>query len=331
MRGARECAHNDAESFIAENHLSDSTKRQYASYVRYWLSYCQQRNRDSYCDVSPLDLINYLYELFQNGRSYASLENSKAAILNYVDSASFERISGNRDVKKFMKACFNKRPKVPRYVTTWNPEKVIKFFTANPLPLAAPLLDLSKRLVTLMALTTHQRLQFMHSLHCNSDSVRFHENTVILFSVSALKTDTHRRHQKPIIVEEFSENANVCLVSLLKKYLEQTAFLRQRLCKKLFISTQKPFGGASKDTLARWVRCCLGDCGVNVQIFGAHSTRHASASAVVKNNVSINSIMEKAGWKSVSTFTKHYNCPIIENDDLVQIIHRKGALCNSQS
>ena len=53
--------------------------------------------------------------------------------------------------------------------------------------------------------------------------------------------------------------------------------------------------------------------GIDVAIFKAHSTRAASTSKAKNCNVPLDEILKKAGWKSDSTFAKHYDLPIDNN------------------
>ena len=48
----------------------------------------------------------------------------------------------------------------------------------------------------------------------------------------------------------------------------------------------------------------LQKAGINVNIFGAHSVRTASNSAVKR--LSLDMIMSEAGWSNASTFEKFY-------------------------
>ena len=60
-------------------------------------------------------------------------------------------------------------------------------------------------------------------------------------------------------------NDNLCAVKCLKKYLDITESLRSGT--KLLISTQKPYKGASKNTISNWIRETLKDSGIDLSIF----------------------------------------------------------------
>lgn len=86
----------------------------------------------------------------------------------------------------------------------------------------------------------------------------------------------------------------------MKHYISRTSGIR--IDSRLFIITQKPFSGASKDTVAKLA-------GIDLTLFTSHSTRSASTSALV-NKIPLNTIVKTAGWARECTFRKFYKKPI---------------------
>lgn len=102
----------------------------------------------------------------------------------------------------------------------------------------------------------------------------------------------------------------ICVVTTLKEYLTRTKFAREtRSCSQLLLSYVKPYGPVSRDTISRWVKFVLQSSGIDVNIFKPHSTRSASTctSKAKLSDVPLADILDKAGWKSESTFAKFYN------------------------
>jgi integrase len=81
------------------------------------------------------------------------------------------------------------------------------------------------------------------------------------------------------------------------------------------ISFQKPYKAVSADTVSRWLKKVLELAGIDTKKFGAHSTRSALTSAAKAMDISINTIMESAGWTQESTFVRFYSKPIISKDN----------------
>ena len=76
------------------------------------------------------------------------------------------------------------------------------------------------------------------------------------------------------------------------------------------LATKKPHDSVTTDTVGRWQRKVLENSGLDVRKYGAHSTRTASTSAAKTVNISIQSIMDAAGWSNAETFRKFYDKPL---------------------
>uniref|UniRef100_A0A1X7VW67 Tyr recombinase domain-containing protein n=1 Tax=Amphimedon queenslandica TaxID=400682 RepID=A0A1X7VW67_AMPQE len=76
---------------------------------------------------------------------------------------------------------------------------------------------------------------------------------------------------------------------------------------RLFISFIKPHEVVTSSSIARWLRTTLEEAGTDSSIFGAHSTRGASASAAARSRVTIEEILKAANWSSESVFQGFYH------------------------
>ena len=102
------------------------------------------------------------------------------------------------------------------------------------------------------------------------------EHFLIIRIGNKLKTTSIKFHVRQIKFPIY-ENANVCPVKLFKQHIDVTKQIRGSItC--LFITTSKPYGPASKDIFARWIRLVLHDTGIDMTIFTPHSIRSASTS-----------------------------------------------------
>ena len=91
----------------------------------------------------------------------------------------------------------------------------------------------------------------------------------------------------------------LCVVEFLEAYIKRTAPLRKGTKQRL-ICYIAPHGPASKDTISRWIKQTMKAAGIDTTVFKPHSTRGAATSAIQE-------IMNTAGWRSDSTFTKFYD------------------------
>ena len=101
----------------------------------------------------------------------------------------------------------------------------------------------------------------------------------------------------------------ICVVSHLEQYTEKTKVLQKD--QNLFIG----FGKHHKcitSTISRSCVTALKNAGVDVAMFGSHSTRSASTANCKKKRLSMKEINKAAGWSSSETSEKHYSKPIVD-------------------
>ena len=62
----------------------------------------------------------------------------------------------------------------------------------------------------------------------------------------------------------------------------------------------------SPDTLARWIKNTLAECGINTGEYSAHSCRAAATSTASLKGISLGTILKSASWAGDSTFKRYY-------------------------
>ena len=83
--------------------------------------------------------------------------------------------------------------------------------------------------------------------------------------------------------------------------------MAMRICCLYYLAVQK-LGPASKTSITRWVKDTLSDAGL--KDFQVHTTRSSAATNALLLGLPIDTIIAKAGWKSATTFVKHYMKPL---------------------
>lgn len=118
-----------------------------------------------------------MIDLHVSGLGYSGLNTAKSASSSFLSIAnpSYIQFGSHILIKRFMKGVFEIKHSLPRYNCTWSVEKVLEYLKSlKPLE-NLPVLQLSRKLITLFALTTGQRAQ---TLHCfdfrNIDSCASH-------------------------------------------------------------------------------------------------------------------------------------------------------------
>lgn len=88
----------------------------------------------------------------------------------------------------------------------------------------------------------------------------------------------------------------------------------------LFIALKRPHTAVGSQTISRWIRSTLSDCGVS-DAFSTHSTWHASTSLAARKGVPVDLIKRAAGWSGESrVFANFYNRQIIDIDAFAKAV-----------
>lgn len=126
-------------------------------------------------------------------------------------------------------------------------------------------------------------------------------------------------------------------VALLRRFLE---LRKDSTCEQLFNhSTKSGFNQPLKaDTIRSRCRYHMNKAGIDTSVDKPYSIRHASASSMVKNGISIEAVLKLGRWKTLSTFLKYYlrTNPKIDvvgllTDQNIQVQNDENALVDSAS
>ena len=295
-----------------------STQKQYSTYLKKWEKFCHEKNINT-STPSINCIIDFLSSLFYSGLGYSAINSAKSALSSFLVLEGGGSVGNHPLVTRFMKGVFNLKPSLPRYSTTWDVQLILKFYCDSD-HMQMTFKALSFRVAIFLAILSTQRLQILVSL--KTQNMLLKDNGVVFFIDEILKTSRPGKHMASFTLPSFSENPNLCIVSLLKHYKYRTLDLRPVGEERLLISFVKPHKAISTDTLARWIKEVLFEVGVDVKIFSAHSTRAASASAALSAGAPIETILRAGNWASITTFANHYNKPVCSNDNLASNLLR---------
>ncbi|CAH2223121.1 jg66, partial [Pararge aegeria aegeria] len=287
--------------------FSSKTLNQYNSYLKSWWLYCNNKGL-SYCDSNVTQLIEFLTEKFNSGAGYSTLNSYRSALSILLG----QEITCQDNVKRFFKGVYRKKPPAPKYDTTWDPNLVLNYlqnYYPNDL---ISLKDLSLKTITLIALASAQRMQTLSLMKIQN--ISFEEDKIKIKIDDLIKTSKPNAFQPLIVLPYIRENPKICPALCLKMYLDRTYTLRLQE-DFLFISYQKPHKKIGTQTLSHWVKSILQKSGIDITLYGAHSTRHASTSAAHRAGVNLEIIRKAAGWtKDSNVFLKYYNKDLVTTD-----------------
>ena len=283
----------------------DTTKKQYTSYIQRWILFCTKHSLNvSSTDV--LHVLDFLTMLFHEGLAYSALNTARSALSSFLGVNDTEPVGSHSLVVRFMKGVARTRPALPRYHCIWDVNVVLDMFRMQPLVEFLSLYDLTLRTVTLLALVSAQRCQTLHML--DLDYIVASDDSYSFTVHGDFKQSRLGHNVLHVNLPAYAQDCRLCIVHTLSVYIERTKTLRSS--PKLFVSTLKPHGPVSKDTISRWVKASLVIAGIDTAVFKPHSTRAASTSAAQRKGVSLPEIINVAGWSNATTFAKFYNKPL---------------------
>lgn len=252
--------------------------------------------------------MTFLGDQFANGGSYSTLNSQHAAIVLIFQINNSDKAI----LKRFLKGVYNQRPSRPKYQSTWDPQPVLEYLSALYPLTDIPLMQLTKKLVTLLALITGHRLQTFTSIRIQNIS-RYPDKLEIKIT-DRVKTSSYKNFQPLLVIPYFRENPKLCLASLIDFYEEKTRNMRPINTDLLILTVKRPFRPVSTQRLSKWVKLTLKESGIDVDTFSSYSIRHAATSAACRAGVSIEMIRERAGWTQKSEmFARFYNRPLCKD------------------
>lgn len=252
------------------------------------------------------NVLNFLALESESVNCYSTLNTTRSAI----SLITHDSIGNNLLVKRFCKGVSALKPARPRYDHIWDPAPVIaklkNFYPHEDLSLEV----LTRKLVVLLALGSGQRCQTLASLKISQTS--FNNGQLLIRVPDRMKTTAPGRTQPLLTFSRFLVCESLCIATLVEIYLQRTKDLRTDDCDSLLISFKKPHKAVCVQTISRWIRLTLKECGID-ESFTAHSTRHAATSCAARRGVPVDSIKRAAGWTGESqVFARFYNRPIVD-------------------
>ena len=288
------------------------------------MSFCHEREIDVF-DPNVNNVLAFLTKLYNDGLSYSALNTARCALSSFLQLNNTVNIGSHNLVRRFFKGVFTLRPALPKYNVTWNVDVVLTYLKGQEPLESLSLLQLSRKLLMLLALLSGQRGQTLHLIDIRN--VHITDNSLKVVIGDLLKTSKPGYHLGELNFSSFPHDNSLCVVRVITHFLERTSKLRNGVS-NLFISTQKPHRGVSRDTISRWMKSVLCEAGIDICIFKPHSVRSASSSAAHARNIPIATILRTVGWSKDCVFRKFYNKPIVMDESFSKelLSHYKNML-----
>lgn len=290
--------------------LSHNTLKQYdTAFKKLWL-FCQTNNIDDCLSISNPVALNFLTIQFRLGANYSTINTLRSALSLILG----KQFSSDTNVSRLLKGVYKIRPCFPKYQSTWDTNIVLDFISQWYPNEELPLNTLTKKMVTLLALSTAQRVQTLSLI--TLANIKINDSDIEIIIDELVKTSAPGRVQPHLAIPYYPNKREICPAKTVIAYLEITrSFRGGSNSERLILTTKKPYHSATASTISRWIKQVLKESGVDTSVYSAHSARHAATSAAGRRGVSIEVIKKTAGWSGNSlVFGRFYNRPVHSNN-----------------
>lgn len=176
--------------YIMLSSLSDSSIKQYDSYLRKWFTHCKN-SEVSLFSPAIRDIIIFMSQLYGQGAQYGTLNSCKSALSLLLGDI----LVNNQQIKRLMKGMFRLRPTRPKYNVTWNTSLVLNHLAQWYPNDNLALHKISKKLSILLALITANRAQTLSKIKVSN--IRMYTTKIIIHIPDLIKTDLRYALQGP--------------------------------------------------------------------------------------------------------------------------------------
>ncbi|XP_043468351.1 uncharacterized protein LOC122502395 [Leptopilina heterotoma] len=200
--------------------IAAGTLRQYNKPIKLWWKHCSRIGVNPYKSSIP-DALNFFAKTLEGIKSYSVINTYRAA----VSLITGGDVGSDNSISRFFKGAAVLRPRKYKYDVTWDPKPVLDQLASWYPHEGLSLEILTKKLVTLLALITAQRVQTLTAIRIENINV---ESELICIKIThPIKTSTRSKFHPMLEIPRFSEKPELCAASSLCAYIEKTTALRE--------------------------------------------------------------------------------------------------------
>lgn len=242
--------------------ITSATLKQYESVLKLWMRFVAENNLDAF-NAETTPILSFLTRRFKKGASYSTLNTTRSAIA----LISLNNISQDGLIARFLKGVYKKKPSRPKYDLTWDITPVLMYLEKLDPISQLKAKNVAEKTATLLALTTAHRLQTLAFIRVENICVS--PDGIIIKIPDLIKTSKPGAFQPELRLPYFKEKPTLCTASTILVYLEYTKKVRDGINNKLLISTVKPYGAVSAQTIGHWIKSLLANADVDTTQFSA--------------------------------------------------------------
>ena len=310
----------------ATKRISGSVRRStgavYDSKWSIFCTWCQSKQVDP-LSATAQQLADFLVFLFEEkGFTPSTIKGYRSAVARTIHLSGGPDFGKNEFLSLLIKNFCLERPRERRLVPAWDVSVVL---SALQLPPFEPLSMVSFKHLTykccfLLALATGRRRSELHALSITDSCLRFaaDKSSVTLLTDPAFlaKNQLSEKGSGLIVIPALpvsdTHNQNLCPVRALEQYLLQSAHLRSKGNKRLFVPIKKGIKDISAKSISTWICKAVmlayksSDVLMSRHNVKAHEVRAIASSWSIFNSSSLSEILSAGFWRSNNTFFNHY-------------------------
>ncbi|XP_073951877.1 uncharacterized protein [Choristoneura fumiferana] len=194
--------------------LAASTLKQYNTTYTKWWAFCRQYKLDVYKASIP-QILQFLTYRFEENASYSTLNTDRSALALLMEGS----IGTDDRIARFIKGVYRLRPPIPKYVSMWDPSRVLRLLTNWPENSFLSLEKVTKKLSILLALASAQRVQTLSAIKINN--INEYESKILINITDRVElTPPHSAHIAQDMLLLQSQKSAVFSGTLLGKRLD---------------------------------------------------------------------------------------------------------------
>jgi len=325
-----------------------STSKVYENRWAAFATWCRTKKLDPLkCGIPRVaDFLSFLND--EKSLGCRTISGYKSVISSTWSSVGNNTLVDNAVIRELIKSFFQQKPPADKYIPTWNLALVLDALRKPPFePLdSISLANLAVKTLFLIALSSGRRRSELHAMVVRGTALTYNNQAFHIQFDRKFISKTTKMNSKPdlqIVIpclpQDDHEERTLCPVRCLSAYLQRFKPLRKaNPSAKLFISYKPGFvGDITTTTVSRWIKNAIlwaYDASSNdmdlhqLHSIKAHDVRAMSASLSALRSVSLDQILQAAGWRSHNVFTNFYLRDLsTQSEDLLRL----GPLITSQT
>ena len=294
-----------------------------ALYQLRWKQYVRWCRDNKYSAIRPStnSLCKFFIYLWEVKKLAVGTIKGFRSVLQSVLRHNELDISHNLDISDVIRSFIIERPVVKKNTISWNVDIVLNFLCSTKFePLGySSLRDITRKTLFLLALALAKRVSELQALSSNEGFTKQGAVVSLILNFRAKNDNKMKGLPRNFVVKGLQdlvgpeEERKLCPVRALRAYLQRTKEFRDGQSTNLFLAPSNPRRIATKNALAYLLKSTIIEAHKDVSTetgtvckVKPHEMRAVATSLSFEHNLSIDSVLEAAQWRSNSVFASHY-------------------------